>query len=159
MGKPEFIVTKNDNKEFLIVIECKASPKDHESKNLDQHKDFAVDGVLLYAGYLSKEFNVIAIAVSGETESALKISTFLHPRNAPSATPLLDENEVMFSSLVNWKRYVDRVTFNPVLARTRHADLMRFSKELHDYLRDYAKVTEAQKPLLVSGVLLALMEP
>ena len=30
--------------------------------------------------------------------------------------------------------------------------------KLHDYLRDYAKVTEAQKPLLVSGILLALMD-
>ena len=35
---------------------------------------------------------------------------------------------------------------------------MRFSHELHDYMRDYAKITEAQKPLLVSGILLALMD-
>ena len=35
---------------------------------------------------------------------------------------------------------------------------MRFSLDLHDYMRDYAKITEAQKPLLVSGVLLALMD-
>lgn len=159
MGKPEFIITKRGNRDFLIVIECKADPRYHESTDRNLYKDYAVDGTLLYAGYLSKEYNVIAVAASGETESELKISTFLHPKNCASSVPLLDENGHMFQTLADWGRYVNRATFDPVLARSRHADLMKFSKELHDYLRDYAKVTEAQKPLLVSGVLLALMDP
>jgi len=33
---------------------------------------------------------------------------------------------------------------------------MAFSRELHDFMRDHAKLTESEKPLLVSGTLIAL---
>ena len=62
---------------FLIVIECKSDISKHESQNKDKYREYAVDGVLLYSSYLSKEFNVLAIAVSGQNEKELKISQFL----------------------------------------------------------------------------------
>lgn len=158
MGKPEFIITKNDNKDFVIVIECKPDIKQHESENKNQFKDYAVDGALLYASYLSKEFNVIAIGVSGQSEDSLKISTFLYPKGASNFSVLYDENNHLIDNIILWGRYIERATFDPALAKTRHSDLMKFSRELHNYMRDYAKITEAQKPLLVSGVLLALMD-
>jgi len=158
LGKPEFIIRKKDDNDFLIVIECKADTKYHESKNRDLYKDYAVDGALLYGGYLSKEFNVIAIGISGETQENVKISTFLFAKNSSSYTDLLDENNQKIKEILNWDRYINRAKFDPVLAKSRHSDLMKFSRELHDYMRDYAKITEAQKPLLVSGVLLALMD-
>ena len=68
LGKPEFIIRKKDNNDFLMIIECKADTKYHESKNRDLYKDYAVDGALLYGSHLSKEFNVIAIGISGENE-------------------------------------------------------------------------------------------
>ena len=158
LGKPEFIIRKKDDNEFLIVIECKADTKYHESKNRDLYKDYAVDGALLYGGYLAKEFNVIAIGISGENEEDAKISTFLFTKKSPSYANLLDENNQKIQKILNWDRYIDRAKFDPALAKSRHIDLMKFSRELHDYMRDYAKITEAQKPLLVSGVLLALMD-
>ena len=33
---------------------------------------------------------------------------------------------------------------------------MAFSRDLHDFMRDHAKLTESEKPLLVSGTLIAL---
>ena len=33
---------------------------------------------------------------------------------------------------------------------------MAFARELHAFMRDYAKLTESEKPLLVSGTLIAL---
>src|SRR3989344_1234965 len=158
LGKPEFIIRKKDDNEFLMVIECKADTKYHESKNRDLYRDYAVDGALLYGSYLSKEFNVIAIAISGEKEEDAKISTFLYAKKSSTCTDLLDENSQKIQKILNWDRYIDRAKFDPGLAKSRHSDLMRFSRELHDYMRDYAKITEAQKPLLVSGVLLALMD-
>ena len=158
LGKPEFIIRKKDDNEFLMVIECKADTKYHESKNRDLYRDYAVDGALLYGSYLSKEFNVIAIAISGEKEEDAKISTFLYAKKSSTCTDLLDENSQKIQKILNWDRYIDRAKFDPALAKSRHSDLMRFSRELHDYMRDYAKITEAQKPLLVSGVLLALMD-
>ena len=158
LGKPEFIIRKKGDNEFIIVIECKADTKFHESKTKDLWKDYAVDGAILYASYLSKGFTVVAIGISGEDEDNLKMSTYLYPKNSQTYTELRDENHQMIQKILNWDRYVDRVQFDPILAKIRHTDLMKFSRELHEYLRDYAKVTEAQKPLLVSGILLALME-
>lgn len=158
VGKPEFIIRKKDDDEFLMVIECKPDIKHHESKTKDQYKDYAVDGALLYSSHLSGGFNVIAVAVSGEEKSDYKVSTFFQPIGASSVEPLLDENHKMIAEIISWDRYIKTASFDPKLAESRHKDLLKFSRELHEYLRDYAKITEAQKPLLVSGVLLALMD-
>ena len=76
VGKPEFILSFKDDTEFLIIIECKADVSKHESKTRKQYKDYAIDGVLLYSNYLSKDYNVMSIAVSGINEKELKISHF-----------------------------------------------------------------------------------
>ena len=89
-GRPEFLISKTGDKDFLIVIECKADIKYHESSNHDQPAGFAVDGVLLYASKLSREFNVIAIAVSGQTNEELKIGTFLFPKGSGTHSILAD---------------------------------------------------------------------
>lgn len=159
-GKPEFLVFRKDNKDFLLVIECKADVKFHESPNRDNPKSCAVDGVLLYASYLSKEFNVIAVAVSGQTEKELKIDTFLQPKGATGASFLLDTSAkpVSVKNIITWKDYIRYATYDESLAQARKSNLNKFSRDLHDYIRDYGKITEAQKPLLVSGILLALME-
>src|SRR3989344_7801408 len=81
LGKPEFIIRKKDDNDFLMVIECKADTKYHESKNRNLYRDFAVDGALLYGSHLSKEFNVITIGISGENEVDSKISPYLFPKN------------------------------------------------------------------------------
>lgn len=157
-GKPEFIITKNGDNDFLIIIECKADTKYHASASLDQYKDYAVDGALLYASHLAREYDVIAIGASGQSEKELLVSTYLHPKGAPTASVLSDENGAPIAQIFSWDRYIARATFDPARAAARHADLMKFSRELHNYMRDYAKITEAQKPLLVSGVLIALTD-
>lgn len=157
-GKPEFIIGKKGEAELLLIIECKADIKYHASSGLDQPKDYAVDGALLYASHLSKEYDVVAVGVSGQTEKELLISTYFHPKGAFVANLLMDENASPITTFIEWERYKTRTAFDPARAAARHADLMQFSRELHNYMRDYAKITEAQKPLLVSGVLLALMD-
>jgi len=67
-GRPEFIISFKTNTDLLIVIECKADIQKHESPECDNYADYAVDGALLYTSYLSKDFDVLAIAVSGETK-------------------------------------------------------------------------------------------
>uniref|UniRef100_UPI0025E0672B hypothetical protein n=1 Tax=uncultured Agrobacterium sp. TaxID=157277 RepID=UPI0025E0672B len=66
-GMPEFILTCSRFPDLIIVIECKAKVTHHRSAALDQYKNFACDGALLYASYLSKSYDVIAIGVSGES--------------------------------------------------------------------------------------------
>lgn len=157
-GKPEFLISKTGYKEFLIVIECKADIKFHESPHHDQPANFAVDGVLLYASKLSREYTVIAIAVSGQTKEELKMSTFLFPKGSGTHSILTDTQKIPIADILTWSDYLRFATYDENLASSRKKDLNRFSRELHNYLRDYAKITVAQMPLLVSGVLIALME-
>ena len=85
-GYPEFIISFPTNSNYLIVVECKAKTNKHKSEKLDNAKDYAVDGVLHYARALSNDFNVIAIAVSGEKESELLVSHFYFEKNARDYT-------------------------------------------------------------------------
>lgn len=68
-GFPEFILSFPTNSSYIIVIECKAKVSDHESPNRSNAVKYAVDGVLHYAKALSSDYNVIAIAVSGQTHT------------------------------------------------------------------------------------------
>ncbi len=155
-GYPEFLITSLSTPDFVILIECKASVKNHESENLDKPRDFAVDGALHYANKLSKSYNVIAVAVSGQTESELKVTNFIHPKLAKVAKLLANRSEKAITSLISLNNYIEHGTFDPDVAQGRQDDLMAFSKEVHDFLRDHAKVTENEKPLIISGTLIAL---
>lgn len=156
IGAPEFIISTSETPDFLIVYECKADIKKHESLNLDKPVDFAVDGVLHYAKRLSKSYNVIAVAVSGQTKSGLKISNFLIPKGSKNHKILVNKSGTEIKKIVSLEDYVEHGTFDPEVAKKRHDDLMEFSRELHNFMRDNAKLTESEKPLLVSGTLIAL---
>ena len=155
-GSPEFILSDKSTPDFLVIIECKASVRYHEGPKHADPALYAVDGVLHYAANLAKEFNVIAVAVSGQTKAQLKVSTFLHPKCATAAKELLTKNGAPITQLISWADYIEHGTFDPTIQRLRHEDLMAFSRELHDFMRDHAKLTESEKPLLVSGTLIAL---
>jgi hypothetical protein len=81
-GMPEFIITVNDEKKLVIVVECKADVLKHESKNQDSYNDYAVDGVLLYSSFLSKEYDVLSLAVSGTKKENIKVSYFIQRAEA-----------------------------------------------------------------------------
>lgn len=73
-GKPEFIISFKDEPNLLLIVECKADIKKHESETRDRYSDYAVDGALLYSSFLSKSFDVISIAISGESKKDMKIT-------------------------------------------------------------------------------------
>ncbi|WP_446011462.1 HsdM family class I SAM-dependent methyltransferase [Candidatus Electrothrix sp.] len=156
VGSPEFIISTPSTPDFLIIFECKASTKKHESTNRDKPKDYAVDGVLHYARKLAKSYNVIAVAVSGQSESSLKINNFLHPKCAAQPRELKNKSGKLVNTVVSLEDYIEHGTFDPEVAQKREDDLMALSRELHDFMRDHAKLTEGEKPLLVSGTLIAL---
>lgn len=156
IGSPEFLITTTSTPDFIVIFECKADPKKHESTELDKPIDFAVDGVVHYARKLSKSYNVIGVAVSGQTKAGLKISNFIIPKGSKEAKPLVNKSGKKISSIVSLEDYIEHGTFDPEVAKKRHNDLMAFSRELHNFMRDHAKLTESEKPLLVSGTLIAL---
>lgn len=149
-GKPEFIIHSDQHPNFLVVIECKANPLHHESPRRDRPKDFAVDGALLYASHLAKEFDVLAIAVSGETEAKLHISHFFHLRGEATATSWPD-----FRDVLSLDDYYDAFLKSDIKFRQDYNSLLDFSRKLNNELQA-KKITEADRGFLISGVLIAL---
>ena len=148
-GRPEFIITYNKNADLRIVIECKAEITKHESQNRDKYADFAVDGVLLYASFLAKEFDVLAIAVSGETKQQLKVSHFLHLKGERKPT------EIFSDKLLSAQDYLDGYLKSPEKFRQDYNTLLAFTKTLNEKLHTY-KILESQRSLLISCILIAL---
>ncbi len=157
IGKPEFLLHSPDAPGFVVVIECKADAAKHASQNLELVRDFAVDGALHYAKHLSTAFDVIAIGVSGETPATMRVSTYRRLKGATTSEELRDEHGTI-TTLLGFADYQRLRNFDPEVRKRTLGELMAFSRELHDYMRDYAKVSEAEKPLLVSGILIALKD-
>jgi len=147
-GYPEFIIRKVDS-DLVIVVECKASVKNHESENKNKPKDFAVDGVLHYASFLKEKFHVIAIAISGEDKKNLKLSIFQWNKNEKRYFPK------KYSDISSYDEYYSLFHSNDNVILTED-ELLSYAKDLHDEMRDEAKLKEAEKPLLVGALLLAL---
>ena len=156
IGAPEFIISTLETPDFLIVFECKADTRKHQSPKLNKPIDFAVDGVIHYGKRLAKFYNVICVAVSGQTKSNLKVSNYIIPKGSSEAKKLVNKSGNEISSIISLEDYIEHGTFDPDVARKRHSDLMEFSRDLHNFMRDHAKLTESEKPLLVSGTLIAL---
>jgi len=148
-GYPEFIISYKTNPDLLVVIECKADVTKHESKDRDKYADFSIDGALLYASYLSKGFDVLAIAVSGETKQSLKVSHFLHLRDEKKATSIFGDK---FLSVDD---YLNGYLKSPEKFRQDYNSLLDFTKQLNEKLHTY-KILESQRSLLISSILIAL---
>jgi type I restriction enzyme M protein len=149
-GKPEFLIHSPTYPQFLIVIECKASPLKHASATLDKYAEFAVDGALLYASFLSKEFDVLAIAVTGQDEATYRISHYFHLRGARNAIPYEGARDI-----VPLDEYYDDFIHSDVKFRQDYDALLSYSRTLNSQLQA-KKVTEAERGFLISGILIAL---
>ena len=147
-GAPEFIISSASAPDFLIIIECKAEVKNHESKKHDQPDKKAVDGALHYANVLSKAFNVVAIGVSGQSERELAVSCFVQARGQ-KVYQLKNKAGHEINKILSLEEIIEHASYRPEIEKNRTDDLMSFSRELHDFMRDHAKLAENEKPLLV----------
>jgi len=151
-GKPEFIITfPTQSSDYLIVIECKAKQDKHESPNRDKAKDFAVDGVLHYARFLSSEFNVVAIAVSGENLETIVVSNFLHKKGDEAATELPDKK------LLGIYDYVKTFRNEQLNYNLKDVNIVEKAVKLNDDFHS-CSISESMRNTLVSGILLALQD-
>ncbi len=148
-GYPEFIISYKTNPNLLIVIECKADVTKHESKDHDKYSEFAVDGTLLYASYLSRGFDVLAIAVSGETRQSLKVSHFLHLRDEKKAISIFGDK------LLSAEDYLNGYLKSPEKFRQDYNSLLDFAKQLNEKLHTH-KIPEKDRALLISCIIIAL---
>jgi hypothetical protein len=150
-GYPEFVIQAEKYSDLIIVVECKADATKHESKNRNKYSDYSVDGVLLYSSFLSKEYDVISIAVSGESRSHLMISQFLQLKGANDAFPFVK------SAILAYDDYFNAYINDDKKFKQDYDNLLSYTKELNDILH-IKKIKESQRSLLISGILIALQD-
>ncbi|RUX20519.1 methyltransferase [Mesorhizobium sp. M2A.F.Ca.ET.037.01.1.1] len=146
-GSPEFIITFPSLPDDIIVVECKADSKFHQSDAGDNPSAFAVDGARHYSAFLSKEYNVVSIAVSGDP-GKLKISSFYQKMGQPEITEGKADLLDIFSYITLFKGEAQAQNIESAEITKTAIDL---NKELNDY-----SIVEYERCTLVSAILLAL---
>lgn len=167
-GKPEFTIINTHNN-LAIVIECKPKYSNHCSKDLRDElmlkKDakaisrYSADGALHYAMFLSENYDVIAIAVTG-TPDNYKIDTFAWEKGRHIVEgekgPFVDLN---IHSILAYSEYTSAFDSLNVIKRTiLEKDALSVAQELNQTLYD-ASVPPIDRGLLISGLLLVLRDP
>jgi len=148
-GYPEFIIQLRTYVDFIFVIECKSDIAKHISKTLDCYADYAVDGVLLYASFLSKEYDVLAIGISGQNLKELKVSHYLYLKGEKKPAPIFG------NKLLDIESYLNGYSKSPEKFRQDYNALLDFSRELNVELHHH-KIPEKDRALLISSILIAL---
>ena len=151
IGSPEFIISFPALPDDIIVVECKADSKFHESADGESPAIYAVDGALHYSAFLSKEFNVIAIAVSGNNLKKLKISSFYQKMGQPKIEQETSELLDIFSYIA---RFQGEIQANSI----ESGEITKIAINLNFELNDYS-IVEYERCTLVSAILLALQDP
>lgn len=165
VGFPEYVGVVKD---FLIVIEDKASINKHINRDendliaedVKSVTDFAVNGALFYGKHLARNTTykkIIAIGVSGNEKNYRITPLFIDEREGYKE---LDDLETFISFRVDnideyYEREILEVKTNEEL---KTEEVLKIARDLHDDLRKYGNLEDKNKPLIVSGILLALSE-
>jgi len=149
-GYPDFIITCARYPELVIVVECKADIKKHESATHDSYRDYAVDGALLYSSFLAKEFDVIAIGFSGERKSLFELSHYIQLHEEKDSHQLYRDGVLLDIDSYYNGLMQSNYKFNQDFNR-----LIDYTKDLNEELQG-KKIKERLRALLISGILIAL---
>ena len=165
VGFPEYVGVIKD---FLIVIEDKANLDKHlfrDENNLISLEakhciEYAVNGALFYGKHLALNTNykkIIAIGISG-TEKNYKISPiFVNERG--DYEELEDVETLISFTGENISEYYEKEILKvQTRDELKSEELLRIARDLHEDLRNYGNLEDKNKPLIVSGILLALSE-
>ena len=153
IGKPEFVITFEKARDTVIVVECKASLKKHESDKWNQPEAFAVDGALYYAKFIKDYFNVIAIAISGTSTDNYKVSTFDWRKGQERPQELRKGRDVLYAP----ENYLHMVKGEKVSKKVSIDEIRKLALVMHDSLRAL-KISEKAKPVFIAGILIALKD-
>lgn len=165
VGFPEFTGVVKD---FLIVIENKASTSNHEARDKDgllnedtaSNVNYAINGALFYGKHLAKNTSykkVIAIGISGNEKRHRISPIFIDERLEYKELPEI-ETFVSFKEENIEEYYTKEVLKEPTSWERTTAEILKDAAILHEDLRNYGGIQDKDKPLIVSGILLALRE-
>ncbi len=149
-GYPDFIIRSRRHPRFIIVVECKAEVARHETATLDSFKDYACDGALLYASFLARQYDVVAIGFSGENEGVTRLSHFLQVARDRKSYPYFTPD-----GLLGFSDYYNGLMRSNYKFNQDFTELICFTKELNETLQG-KKIKESKRALLISAIMMAL---
>lgn len=164
-GFPEYVGVIKD---FLIVIEDKSSLDKHInytetgliSGDIKSITDYAVNGATFYGKHLSDKVaykKIIAIGISGIEKKHRITPVFINERG--EYKQLTDVETLISFSKTNIDEYYTKEILNEDTNTEKEtSEILRDASLLHNDLRNYGNIEEKNKPLIVSGILLALRE-
>lgn len=150
-AKPEYIVTFDNDKNTILLVECKKLLKDHESLNKDMPQKYAVDGALFYAKHLKEDYNVLAVAVSGTSKENVKVNTFYWKKGFETPLELKKAKDTILEPL----NYLNLANGKKMERKFSLQEIRELSQIMHEKLRQI-KISEKDKPIFIAGILIAL---
>lgn len=165
VGFPEYTGIVKD---FLIVIEDKANLSLHESRDeqdllkedITSNINYAVNGALFYGKHLIENTTykkVIAIGVSGNEKRHRITPVFIDERLNYKELPEI-ETFISFKEENIDEYYIKEILKEATDQEKETTEILKDAATLHEDLRNYGSIQDKDKPLIVSGILLALRE-
>lgn len=173
-GTPDFTIVK-EKSNIIVVVECKAEINGANSKhsmfdNVEEYKlygygtpaeteQYAINGALYYGTFLSQDYDVIAIGVSGQSESELRITSFVLPKGSELADMEIMEDggyEDCLVSIEQYERDVD-IVLNRFAATEEEIrrELRKYTLSCANFLRSNG-IEDNSKAGFVSAIVLGL---
>lgn len=167
-GKPGFPEYVGVVKDFLIIIEDKSGLSKHINytdndliaDDIKSNTDYAVNGAVFYAKHLADKVSykkIIALGISGNEKKHRITPVFVNERGEYLELPDI-ETLISFSIDNIDEYYVKEILQEETNFEKETAEILKDAATLHNDLRNYGNIEEKNKPLIVSGILLALRE-
>lgn len=167
-GKVGFPEYSGIVKDFVLIIENKADVSFHIKRNnkdvickeTTSVKNYAVNGALFYGKHVSLNTNykkIIVFGVSGNEKRHRISPIFIDERGGYK-----ELEDVETFTLFNEKNideyYIKNILKEQTPEEKTTEEILKDAKNLHEDLRNYGSIQDKDKPLIVSGILLALRE-
>ncbi|MBS1538049.1 MAG: N-6 DNA methylase [Bacteroidetes bacterium] len=165
VGFPEYCGVVKD---FVLIIENKADIAQHIKRNekdvicneVTSVKNYAVNGALFYGKHLAQNTSYkkfIAFGVSGNEKRHKITPIFIDERGGYKE--LEDVETFTLFSDKNIEEYYTKIILKEETPEEKTTEeILKDAKSLHEDLRNYGSIQDKDKPLIVSGILLALRE-
>ncbi|MBS7020721.1 MAG: N-6 DNA methylase [Firmicutes bacterium] len=164
VGFPEYVGVVKD---FIIVIEDKADLSKHVkldgsviSLETKAVTDYAMNGALFYAKHLAKNTTykkILAFGVSGNEKhhkiTPIYVDDTEFYRELPEVESFISFNENNIDEY-----YTRTILEENTDIEKETSEILKDASTLHEDLRNYGNLKDIDKPLVVSGILLALNE-
>lgn len=165
VGFPEYVGAVKD---FLLVIEDKSDLSKHVKYNEKELictetksvTDYAVNGAYFYGKHLINNTHykkIIAFGVSGNEKHHKITPLFINEREYCKVMPDVESFYIFNEENID-EYYTREVLGENTDLQKETTEILKFAKNLHEDLRNYGNLQDTQKPLVVSGILLALRE-